>query len=277
MLPLVTRVSERSARPGLANRPWCNHKEPQYLMTETRRPDDLGSNAVDYLTSLAKATVGAAPYVGSLLAELVGTVIPNQRLDRVVRFARELAIRLTKVEADVLRAKLSDENFTDLLEEGLRQAARSTTDERRAHVASVVANSLTSEEISFIESKHLLRLLGEVNDIEVVWLRSYLDPTMGGDREFREKHGGILAMTYATMGSSQSDIDKETLQRSYREHLERLGLLRERYRMDSKTKLPELDRDGRPKVQGYELTRLGRLLLRQIGFHDPRASSPSVE
>jgi hypothetical protein len=245
-------------------------------MENDEMPESLALSRSDYVASAAKAALGAIPFAGSLLVEIAGTVIPNQRIDRIGRFAAELEKRLAGLERDRICAHLTDENFTDLVEEGLRQAARSTTEDRRQHLANVIAASLTSEDVSFIESKHLLRLLGEVNDVEVIWLRFYLHPTMGGDEEFRAKHEQLLVPRRATMGSSQAEIDQETLQRSYKQHLERLGLLRERYKVDSKTKMPDFERDGRPKVQGYELTRLGRLFLRQLGFDDPyqRANKP---
>ena len=238
-------------------------------MTADSSPDDLKPTTVDYVAVAAKAALGAVPFAGSLLAELAGTVIPNQRIDRIVRFASQLEARLTQVERDAIRSNLADENFTDLMEEGLRQAARSTTDERRAHIASVVANSLTSEHISFVESKHLLRLLGEINDIEVVWLRFYLHREMNGDQEFRSKHEDILSPVAAHLQSSQAEIDKEILQKSYKIHLCQLGLLRERYQMDPKTQLPTFDKmRGELKVSGYELSRTGHLLLKLMGLAD---------
>lgn len=226
-------------------------------MDHDKPSGSLAPSTSDYVASAAKAALGAVPFVGSLLAEIAGSVIPNQRIDRLVRFAAELEERLNAVDQATVRAHLTDENFTDLMEEGLRQAARSTTDDRRRHIANVIAGSLASNDISFIESKHLLRLLGEINDIEVIWLRFYLNQVMQGDEEFRAKHDQVLAPVMASMGSPRAEIDKETLQLSYKEHLEQLGLLQERYKLDSKTKLPELDRtSGRPKVRGYELTRL---------------------
>lgn len=238
-------------------------------MEEETTPESLKLNRSDYVTSAAKSALGAVPFAGSLLAEIAGTVIPNQRIERIVRFAADLQSRIAYLEQERIRAHLTDENFTDLVEEALRQAARSTTDERRQNIASVVSTSLTATDVSFIESKHLLRILGEINDLEVIWLRSYLNPTMGGDKEFRNKHQELLAPRIATMGSSQPEIDDETIQRSYKEHLEQLGLLHARHRIDRKTGLPEFDRDGRLKVQGHELSRLGRLLLRHLGFEDP--------
>jgi hypothetical protein len=153
------------------------------------------------------------------------------------------------------------------MEEGLRQAARSVSQERRAHIASVIASSLSSQDISFVESKHLLRILGELNDLEIVRLGSHLYETFGSGEDYWERHKEILEPVGAHMNSPQSDLDKETLQESYDLHLCQLELLSARYAVDSRTKQPKFDsHTGAPEVRGHELTPLGRLLLRQAGI-----------
>jgi hypothetical protein len=242
--------------------------------TDAKPTDALAKSKADYVALVSKATLGAVPIVGSLLSELAGTIIPNQRIDRLTKFAKELEQRLGKIEEAAFRSHLMSEDFTDLLEEGLHQAARSTSDDRRHHIAGVIANSITSEDISFIESKHLLRVLGEINDIEVIWLRSYLNTRPGRDEDFQEKHKDILASVRVPLGSPQAVVDKDTLQISYKEHLCQLDLLRQRHEIDSNTQLPVFDkRSGHPKVSGYEITRLGRFLLRQIEFENEAATS----
>ena len=209
--------------------------------------EPLDMQKVDYVASAAKAALGAVPFAGSLLAELAGTVIPNQRIDRIVNFAKALETRIARIEQDFMRTQLKDESFTDLLEEGLRQVARSLTDERREYIAALISNSLTSKDIQYYESKHLLKLLEELNDIEIIWLRFYLVSTMNGDNEFREKHREILKPVSRVMSSPQPVRDKGTLQDSYKDHLARLGLLEK-------------------ENKNYKLTPLGRLLLREIGL-----------
>ena len=231
-------------------------------MAAPEKSKDLAPSSVDYVVTAVKASLGIVPFAGSLLAELAGTLIPNQRIDRLTKFATVLEEKFAKMEQAFIRSQLSNENFTDLLEEGLRQAARSLTDERREYIASLIANSLSSKDIEYLESKHLLRLLGEINDLEVIWLRFYLNPTNSGDREYREKHKGVLSPIHAHLGSEQEEVDKATIQESYKEHLVRLDLLAPSYRIDRKTGFPEFDaRSGRMKMQSYTLTRLGRLLL----------------
>jgi hypothetical protein len=238
---------------------------------ENSKDKNISSNSsvADYVAMAAKSIVGAVPFVGSLLVEIVGTTIPNQRTDRIAKFASILEERLSQVEQAHVRAQITNENFTDLIEEAVRQVARSTSDERREHIANLVEEGVKSDDISFIESKHLLRILGEINDIEVIWLRFYQNPMMSGDSEFRAKHEQILRPIRTHLGSPQADVDKSTLNNSYKEHLVRLGLLKESFKVDSKTKMPSFDsRTGAPQHHGYSLTRFGRLLLRQIGLGD---------
>ena len=227
----------------------------------------LNNQPVDYVTSAVKGALGAVPFAGSLLAELAGTVIPNQRLDRISKFAESLESKLANLEQEFVRTQLSNENFSDLLEEGTRQAARSLSDERREYISNLISTSLTHNDIEFVESKHLLRILGELNDIEVIWLRFYLEPTISGDEAFRAKHENVLTPIMASHADPPSVVEKEALQESYKEHLSRIGLLEPRYERDSKTNMPNFDSfTGGLKIHYYQITPLGRLLLKNIGL-----------
>ena len=59
-------------------------------MTEVPNTPALDNRAVDYVLNAVKAAVGPIPIVGPLVSELVGVVIPNQRLDRIAKFLVEL-------------------------------------------------------------------------------------------------------------------------------------------------------------------------------------------
>ena len=50
------------------------------------KPQDivLKNNSADYVASAAKSALGAVPFAGSLLSEIAGNIIPNQRIDRIV-------------------------------------------------------------------------------------------------------------------------------------------------------------------------------------------------
>ena len=229
---------------------------------------ELDNRSVDYVAIAANGCLGAVPFVGSLLAELAGNIIPNQRIDRITKFAQLLELRLGQLERTILQARIATPEGADLLEEGLRQAASSLSEERREYISSLLVNGISNSNISDQESKHLLRILGELNDVEIIWLRFYADATMGGDKEFREKHAAVLDIEPAHMGSEQAVHDKSSHAKSYKLHLARLGLLEERLAIDTKTKLLKIDHQGRTEVKGYGLSGLGRLMLRSIGLPD---------
>ncbi len=229
--------------------------------------DDLSSNATDYAVSLAKSALGTVPIAGPFLAELAGSVIPRQRSDRLADFAKGLAIALQAVDQELLRAKLNNENFTDLLEEGTREAVRAVSAERREYVAHLISAGMTEENVSYVQSKHLLRLLSQLNDIEIIWLRFYDYPLLNGDDEFRTKHATVLTPISATIGCGPDVVDQEALQQNYVEHLVSLGLLERPLRVDQKTRQPIFDaRRGDWEYQSRRTSPLGRLLLRQIGI-----------
>lgn len=232
------------------------------------KKSDLENQLTDYIVTTAKITLGAVPVVGSALAELVCTVIPNQRIDRIAKFAEMLHSKLSEYHEELIRSQLTNENFTEFLEESLMQVIRSTTDERREYIASIVANGISSERIDLIELKHILKILGEVNDLEVIWLRYFMMVIPPLDQEFRTKHKEVLKpiFTHAGLSPSSIEFEKAALQSSYKEHLVQLGLLDRKYKIDSKTKEVKFNNRGQFEVDNYEITRLGRLLLKYISL-----------
>lgn len=231
--------------------------------------ENITPNKVDILVSSAKSVLGVVPFAGPLLAELVGNLIPNQRVDRLTKYVQALEQKLSEIDRDKIDDALKDGEGVDLLEEGFIQASRSLTDERRKYIANVVANGINDDTIEYNESKYALKLLAELNDQEVIWLRFFMVPTIGGDPEFRSRHKNVLEPVRAYIGSDERTIEKASLQASYKEHLERIGLVKSHYRVDHKTGMPDFDKiSGMPVVSFRDLTPLGRMVLKQIGLAD---------
>lgn len=228
---------------------------------------ELDNKPIDYLVTAFKGGLGAVPFVGSLLAEFAGSLIPSQRLDRLVDFAEKLNARLDAVEQLRLAESLRNAEFGEIAKEAMRQATNSITDERRKYLASVVAEALDEQRRAYADSRQVLRLLGQISDLQVIVLRSYLVQEMSGDEEFRERHKGVLDPVVAFMGSGQETVENEALWKSHRDHLERLGLLHRKLKLDSRTKQPMVDpHSGQFATGGYELTSLGRVILRSVGL-----------
>jgi hypothetical protein len=118
----------------------------------------------------AKALLGSIPVAGPPVAAVIDEVMPVLRAYRMESFTGELGVRLEGVPGDVLRLRMQEPGRFDLLEDGLWQAARTSSHARHGHIANIVANGLKAEDAEELDRRHILRLLGELNDVEVLLL-----------------------------------------------------------------------------------------------------------
>ena len=95
-----------------------------------------------------------------------------------------------------------------------------------------------------------------------------LEPTINGDEEFRQKHQNVIEPVRTYIGVDDNILEKRDIQESYKSHLERLGLIKSKYRIDRKTGLPQFDQQGMPQISHRFITPLGKLMLKRIGLID---------
>lgn len=134
---------------------------------------ELKLNKMDYAALVAKGVAGAIPYAGGIVTEIIETLIPNQRLDRITRFLGKLDLRVGRLESEQTTARLRESETIDLFEDAVSQAARALSDERLAYLAALLGGSITDNTISHEETKRLLALLGQINDVELIILASH--------------------------------------------------------------------------------------------------------
>ena len=227
---------------------------------------NLDNNITDRLASLSRGVLGAIPIAGPLVAEVVNSLIPNQRIDRISKFVKCLDERLASFEKQLLTNVFKDPCFIDLLEDGFWGAARAISDERIQYIASVVANGISEETEKTLEAKKFAQILAELNDIEVIILRSYLTHYQE-DQDFYEKHKDILGPHAAHLGSSEEEVGKAEIYKSYKQNLLKLNLIKPNFKRPKRGELPEFDDEtGMIKASGYKITYLGRMLLVHIGL-----------
>jgi hypothetical protein len=209
----------------------------------------LGPSGRDRVVALVRGLAGMVPIAGSLIAELITEIVPGQRQERVEDWLRRLAERLDIVEAAALRKRLSEPESVALFEEGVHQAARAISEERRQQLVELIAQGISDARRDYLESRRILRLLWELDDAEVVLLAGYLQKNQQG--EYRTRHSSVLSGPRAHLSSSREDLDAAAVREPGHRHLVRLGLLDE-----SMIRGPA----------SATLSPLGRLLLRRIGL-----------
>lgn len=221
---------------------------------------DINKN--DIAAFIGKVSLGAIPYVGPLAGEIISNLIPNQRFDRIASLLKALESKIDETKKAKVEKRMLEEKSIDLMEDGFIQAARALSEERIEYIASLLKNSLTDEDLEHIAYKKLLFLLGELNDFELLILKAYSMP-IAKHGEFWSKHH--LNKPRVHLGSSQEEVDKNAIYETYLTNLIRLGLLTIRFQKPKRGELPEFDeKTGMVKSRGYNITSLGRLLLRSI-------------
>jgi hypothetical protein len=227
----------------------------------------LENNAIDRATAGGKVATSFIPVLGSAVGELLGQLIPAQRLDRIVDFIRRLDQKVACLEAEVKAQRVRRD--VDLIETALLHATRAPSEERRERISCLVAKSLNSAEVDLVAEKQLLDLLSELNDTELLILQSYAVRRGPEAEKFREQHQHVLIVRPAHLGSPSAEVDKETIHRSFRERLIRLELLRPAFQRPQRNQLPEFDeKTGMMKANGHEITWLGRMVLGAAGLTD---------
>jgi hypothetical protein len=216
--------------------------------------EQLTNQRIDYLVDVLKGAAGIVPF-GSLIAEAVGVAIPKQRIDRMAEVVRALAKKVDAVGISVeeLRERFQSPEFIDILEEGLLQAGKALSPERRQNIANILANGLTESELQHQRIKKLLLLLlADLTDPEVIFLE-YASVSRPTKDDLFVRYANILREPAANMDAPLAVHDKRALQEAWRRHLVQLGLT-------------TVDRPGRNDV-----TSLGRMLLRYLNAPEPKA------
>ena len=223
----------------------------------------MNAKKTDILAIIGKGVLGAVPLAGPLMAEVLGAVITNQRIDRIESFLKLLESKILEEDKEKIQEKIVSPESVDLIEDSLIQASRALSEKRKEYICALLKNGLTDDELEHIEYKRLLFILGELNDIEVLILISY---SVESDyRGFFETHKNALTPPEAHFGSSRKVLDKDAIYQTYRLHLANLGLLQARFKNIRRGELPEFDDEtGMIKRQSYGTTALGRLLIRSI-------------
>ena len=220
----------------------------------------------DIITIISKGALGAIPFVGPLAAEIIGATIPNQRIDRIESYLKILELKIPENDKKLIEEKMKRPESVDLLEDSFIQVSRALSEERKDYIASLMKNSLTNENLEYLEYKKLLSILGELNDFEIIILNSYsLRRGTPEYTEFMDLHEDILMAPSICIGSSREEIEKATMFKTHKIHLVKLGLLEPKFKKPKKGEFPEFDeKTGMIKYSRYSLSHLGRLLLRTI-------------
>lgn len=226
---------------------------------------NLDESSQDKLVSAIRIVTSIIPssLAGSLIAEITSAIIPNQRLDRIVAFIKELEDRIGSLESN-----FKDNQYAvDLLEDAIKQAARSLSEERNRYLAIFVSKLGDVKKADHSVKKKLLYLLEELTDVDIDILRSFRDE--GASDRFKYQPPFRSEVEVSRLTDSEK-FESDLLQVSYDVHLEtleRLSLLEPEFQapefIEGHTYIDE-NEAKLPKKNGCHISALGRVLLDSI-------------
>lgn len=212
--------------------------------------DELEEQVIDKFVTCLRSAGGLVPG-GGVIAEAIASTIPNLRVDRMVTYIRRLNDQVDLLQGQVrqlLDERINNPKYVVLLEDGALYAVRSSSEDKIRYISSAVINGMTSEHLATIESRHLLGILNEINEIEILWLALFAHETIYEHKEFIKKYP-VLEDISVYMGDRTEKRESKAIQDSYKAHLERLQLIK---RISNRT----------------EITVLGRRILKMANFED---------
>lgn len=253
-------------------------------------PVSLSNKGIDYLVATLRAAASGipVPWVGSAIAEWITVAIPNQRMDRIADYAHRLAEKLADFEKSFLDEQAKRSDFCELIEESFHQAARSTTDDRRQYVANLITTGLREDQHDYLKARFLLRILGQLNDAEILILCHYSIQYPAAATEFARNNPGLFG---PWISGKNETPEAEAIRKGYNEHLADLGLLDREYKTegdsysdfrrtsvdanDVRDALEAISKSAKVVVSNLNISELGRLLLKFI--LEPKSSDATTQ
>lgn len=146
---------------------------------------ELGDNATDRTVAVLKSVAGLVPWAGTAFGEIISQTIPNQRIERLEKYLKHLALRLDAMQVDDIADKIKRVENVDFFEDGAYLAARAMSDERMKYIANCVAEGIAKDQLDKTREKRVLRLLQDLDDEEIILLNGYCGQTEEAKSVFR--------------------------------------------------------------------------------------------
>ena len=226
----------------------------------------LDTNSADITAIILKSTCKLAPVVGGFIGEIVGQLIPNQRINRVQQYSEILGKMFEELDETLLPILIANNNFIEFVEDSYYHAIRSATQKRMEQIAHIVFEGIKSRDTEFSERRHIFQILSQINDIEIIILGYFLYKKYGNSRKYQEKYPEIFEREYYDYPEDSDQRDKSAILESYYGHLTGLGLLVQNYSIDNKSVSDTKNRISLVNPNGLSISRSGKLLLRYLNI-----------
>ena len=93
---------------------------------------EIKTNKSDVAVAFIRGVIGAAPFVGPILAETLSATIPNQKTDRIITVIKILEDKIKYLEEDLLKEKFTNEGSRTYSKMDSNKLLRALSEERKS-------------------------------------------------------------------------------------------------------------------------------------------------
>ena len=122
------------------------------------------------------------PIVGQALAEVITELVPNQRVERVEKYLLYLSEEIDSLKVENVDAVMKRPENVDLIEDGVYQAIRALSDERKRYLVRAVAQGIGAEARDKLNEKRVLALIGDLDDSDLLLLDAFASGNKGREK-----------------------------------------------------------------------------------------------
>lgn len=184
--------------------------------------NSLDSNKTDKNVTLLKFAISAIlPCgAGNILTEIIGSIIPNQQMDRVVDFVKELnsiveenSRTIKNIEELLSKINTSKANLL-LFEQAIRYSVQTESLIKHHSYAYFILNLIAEKEYDEVEKEYILKTISELNEIEILLVIALENNELTlNESSFYDKYGKFIQRKSEC--ESQEEKDFNSLQDAY--------------------------------------------------------------
>lgn len=148
----------------------------------------IGTVFLTCLNQGPEAALGSA-----FIAEAGGILLQSHkaRISALMQVTTEKVLQLPAEFQERFRANVETEEGERIIETAWNQAASSVDPEKLTYIAALLKNSLSSSDLQTHQTRWLLRLLDEIDDVQLLILQSHTSQHQT-DQSFRDRHEAIF-------------------------------------------------------------------------------------
>lgn len=129
-----------------------------------------GETAIDTITVVSNLV----PWIGGVVGSVLAGISLNRKIERVRQVLLNMNEQIKDLESETSQDYVETEDFEDLLEKTLRQAADERSEEKRRAYAAFLTNDIKSPGHPYDEKLRVLRTLEEIQPDHIRMLQAMM-------------------------------------------------------------------------------------------------------